>query len=204
MGCFSLVSSCGAESDEEQKKQKTDEISSLLMMSSNVDASRVTLRRFTAADLPDFMEWATDDNVTKTLVWDSYESQEQGLKFLNSVAIPHPWLKAICVDGRAVGSISLEKGQGVMDSCRATLGYCIAKKYWGQGIMTIAVKLALSTGFQDLDVVRIEASVQLSNSASRQVLEKAGFQLEGTLLKYIVINGQVRDCFLFAAFRPAC
>ncbi|KAH8944727.1 hypothetical protein BDL97_13G128300 [Sphagnum fallax] len=174
------------------------------MMSSNVDASRVTLRRFSAADLPDFMEWATDDNVTKTLVWDSYESQEQGLKFLNSVAIPHPWLKAICVDGRAVGSISLEKGQCMMDSCRATLGYCIAKKYWGQGIMTIAVKLALSTGFQDLDVMRIEALVQLSNSASRRVLEKAGFQLEGTLLKYIVIKGQVRDCFLFAAFRPAC
>lgn len=92
----------------------------------------------------------------------------------------------------------------MMDSCRATLGYCIAKKYWGQGIMTIAVKLALSTGFQDLDVMRIEALVQLSNSASRRVLEKAGFQLEGTLLKYIVTKGQVRDCFLFAAFRPAC
>lgn len=70
--------------------------------------------------------------------------------------------------------------------------------------MTIAVKLALSTGFQDLDVVRIEALVQVSNSASRRVLEKAGFQLEGTLLKYIVTKGQVRDCFLFAAFRPAC
>jgi hypothetical protein len=27
VGCFALVSSCGAERDEERKKQKTDEIS---------------------------------------------------------------------------------------------------------------------------------------------------------------------------------
>jgi RimJ/RimL family protein N-acetyltransferase len=158
-------------------------------------ADVLSLRNFTTDDLDHFLEWATDPEVTKFLTWEPYTSRDEALAFLTSVAIPHPWLKAICLDGKAIGSINLRKGSGV-HRCLAVMGYCLSRKYWGRGYVTQAVKLALSTGFQDLDVVRIEALVNPKNIGSRRVLEKAGFQQDDLLKSCMVVSigGQERIC----------
>lgn len=167
----------------------------------SISESQVTLRAFTIEDLSSFLEWATDDAVTEQLVWDTYTSEEDARNFLINVAIPHPWLKALCVDGKAIGSIVLERGTG-FDSCTAVLGYCIARKYWGMGVATHAVRRIVELGFQEMDIVRVEALIIQSNVASRRVLEKAGFSLEGTMYKYKLIKGKLRDCFLYARYAP--
>lgn len=171
------------------------------MEAMSISESQVTLRAFTIEDVSSFMEWATDDAVTEQLVWDTYTSEEDARNFLINVAIPHPWLKALCVDGKAVGSIVLERGMG-FDSCTAVLGYCIARKYWGMGVTTHAVRKIVELGFQEMDIVRVEALIIQSNVASRRVLEKAGFLLEGTMYKYKLIKGKLRDCFLYAKYAP--
>lgn len=152
-------------------------------------------------DVEYFMDWAGDDDVTRFTTWDSYTSLEVAKEFLRTVAIPHPWFKAICVDGVPIGSVTLNQGTGV-NCCRAELGYVIGRKYWGKGFTTQAVKLALCLGFQELQIHRIEALVYPENKASQRVLEKVGFVQEATLRKYIYAKGKVRDCIMFGYVRP--
>jgi [ribosomal protein S5]-alanine N-acetyltransferase len=46
--------------------------------------------------------------------------------------------------------------------------------------------------------VRLEAPVFAWNPASMRVLEKIGFEREGTLRKSVYKDGQIIDCMLYA------
>lgn len=158
---------------------------------------QIQLKDLTINDLDAFMTWAADENVTRSLMWENYKSKEDASIFLQNIVQSHPWFKAICVDGQVVGSITLDKGKGA-HSCKAELGYVIAKPHWGKGYITRAIKEALKTGFSDLGITRIEAYVDPENIASVKALENAGFTCEGLLKKCVIHKGTVRDRFIFS------
>lgn len=164
-------------------------------------SAEVTLRTFDVTDAEYFMNWAGDDDVTRFTTWDTYVSMEKAKEFITTVAIPHPWFKAICVNGIPIGSVTLSQGTSV-NCCRAELGYVIGREHWGKGFTTQAVKLALFQGFEDLEIQRIEALVYPENKASQKVLEKAGFVQEAVLRKYLYVKGKVRDCVMFSYIKP--
>ena len=87
---------------------------------------------------------------------------------------------AITVDNKVVGSIGVFRQENIHRQT-AELGYYIAEEYWGKGIMTEAVKQICKYVFDKSDIVRIYAEPFAHNMASCRVLEKAGFQYEGTL-----------------------
>ncbi len=161
---------------------------------------RVTLVPLHLTYIHDFMFWATDNAVTQYLLWSSYTSIEEAERFFTDVVAYHPWFKAICLDGRAVGSITLDQGKQAY-RCKAELGYVLARKHWGKGIATQAIAKAIQSGFQDLDIIRIEAYVDPSNLASGRVLENNGFSQEGYLRSCILHKGQLRDRLLYALIR---
>lgn len=161
---------------------------------------QIILKTLTSTDIDDFMEWATDDEVTKHMMWNSYTSRHEAESFLTNVVEKHLWFKAICLGKKVIGSITLDKGKGA-HSCKAELGYVIAKKYWGNGCVTQAIKLSIETGFKDLDVERIEAYVDPTNIGSQRVLEKNGFTKEGLLKKSVVQKGTVKDRFLYSLLK---
>lgn len=84
---------------------------------------------------------------------------------------------------------------------RAELGYYIAEKYWGRGIMTEAVKQVCEYVFDKSDIIRIYAEPFANNTASCKVLEKAGFQCEGILRSNAVKNGKVMDMRMYALLK---
>ena len=45
---------------------------------------------------------------------------------------------------------------------------------------------------------RLEARVLVENVGSQRVLEKAGFQREGVLRKYMTLKGKIRDLMMFS------
>ena len=104
---------------------------------------------------------------------------------------------AIDINGEVVGGIGLRKIEGH----KAEIGYWLAEKYWGQGIMTKAVKLVTEFGFKKLKLKRIYAYVFSWNKPSMGVLEKAGYKLEGILRKHIKKNNKFIDTYLFAKVR---
>ena len=107
---------------------------------------------------------------------------------------------AITVDGRAVGSIGVFR-QGNIHRQTGELGYYIAEEYWGKGLMTEAVKQACQQVFAKRDIIRIYAEPFGYNAASCMVLEKVGFQYEGTLRSNAVKNGQVVDMKMYALIK---
>ena len=107
---------------------------------------------------------------------------------------------AVTVDDKAIGSISVFRGENI-HRLTAELGYYIAEEYWGKGIMTEAVKQICDHVFKNSDIVRIYAEPFAENTASCRVLEKAGFQPEGVLRSNAVKNGKVLDMKLYALIK---
>ncbi len=108
--------------------------------------------------------------------------------------------RAICVDEKPVGSISISLGQDVYRRS-AELGYWLAEPFWGKGIMSQAVAQICQEAFERFDIVRIYAEPYAYNKGSRRVLEKAGFVLEGTLKQSVYKNGQMHDSCIYALLK---
>lgn len=107
---------------------------------------------------------------------------------------------AIDLDGVAIGGIGVEIKSDV-HRLTAEIGYWIGEPYWGQGIASAAVVEMTRYAFAEFPLERLEALVFEWNPASRRVLEKAGFVLEGRLAWCIVKDGRIGDEFLYARLR---
>lgn len=105
--------------------------------------------------------------------------------------------RAVLIDGEAVGSIGVFQGKDVYEKS-AELGYWLGEPFWGQGIMTRAVRLLCEEAFDTLRVVRIFAEPFAANLGSRRVLENAGFRLEGLLKDSVFKNGLLQDSCIYA------
>lgn len=107
---------------------------------------------------------------------------------------------AIMADNKVVGSIGVFR-QGNIHRLTAELGYYVAEEYWGKGIMTKAVKQICEYVFGKSDIIRIYAEPFAYNIASCRVLEKVGFQYEGTLRCNAVKNGKVIDMKMYSLLK---
>ena len=107
---------------------------------------------------------------------------------------------AIIVDNIAIGSIGIFR-QSNIHRRTAELGYYIAEEYWGKGIMTEAVRQICEYVFSKSDIIRIFAEPFAYNIASCRVLEKAGFQCEGTLRSNALKNGKVIDMKMYSKIK---
>jgi ribosomal-protein-alanine N-acetyltransferase len=118
---------------------------------------------------------------------------------IKSIKDKKNYKKAIIVDGKFIGTISLynpNKNKKIFE-----IGYFIARPYWNKGIATKAVKEMCNFGFKKLKLKRIWADTQSNNPASARVLEKAGFKLEGRKRKSIYKKGKYFDELIFGRLR---
>jgi ribosomal-protein-alanine N-acetyltransferase len=107
---------------------------------------------------------------------------------------------ALATADEAIGGIGLEFGADV-HRFTAELGYWLGEPFWGQGIMTEAVRLFTAWAFENFEVHRLHAAVFVGNEASRRVLEKAGFQREGCLRANVFKNGRIMDQIVYAQIK---
>ena len=104
---------------------------------------------------------------------------------------------AITADDIVVGSIGVFRMDNI-HSRTAEMGYYVGEEYWDKGIGTSAVRMVCEYIFTHTDIIRIFAEPFAYNTASCRVLEKAGFQFEGTLHSNAVKNGKVLDMKMYA------
>lgn len=107
---------------------------------------------------------------------------------------------AIVTEDGPVGSIGLGVG-GDVHRKSAEVGYWLGEPFWGRGIITNAVKSIVDYGFEILGLQRISAAPYANNIASRRVLEKAAFTLEGILRQNVLKNGVCLDQAMYARVR---
>lgn len=80
----------------------------------------------------------------------------------------------------------------------AYLGYYAVADYARKGLINQALRLVLNELFTTLDLHRIEANIQPTNTASIKLAIKNGFIKEGFSPRYLKINGIWQDHFRFA------
>lgn len=130
-------------------------------------------------------------------------TEQDGVEFISAMLSANEeetFAFAITVDDRVVGSIGVFR-QGNIHRQTAELGYYIAEAYWGRGIMTDAVRQICAHVFDKSDIIRIYAEPFAYNIASCRVLEKAGFQYEGTLRSNAVKKGRVIDMKMYSLLK---
>jgi len=79
--------------------------------------------------------------------------------------------------------------------------YGLSPNERGKGYGTEAVQLVVDYLFLSKDLARIQAIADVRNKASQRVLEKAGFQKEGTIRKCLFNRGELRDYYLYSILR---
>ena len=147
---------------------------------------RLILRPWTLDDLDDFYAYASVDGVGQMAGWMPHRSREESreilAKFLsdgNIFSIEH------AADHRVIGSFGIhsapweklppeENPYPHLRSC--SIGYVLAKPYWGQGLMPEAVRRVLRFLFEERAADLVFISHYDFNHRSRRVIEKCGFQ----------------------------
>jgi len=169
-----------------------------------IKGKRITLRAVNRDDLPRYVAWFNDPEVTCHLLTllpfnledetDWYEHQRNDQSVLN--------LAIVLNDSQEhIGSVSLMKIS--QRDQNAELGIAIGDKTkWGQGYGQEAITLLLKYGFSQLNLHRIYLRVDASHSAGIRCYTRCGFKQEGRLRDATYHHGQFEDQFMMSVLRP--
>lgn len=80
----------------------------------------------------------------------------------------------------------------------ADVGYYVLPEHQGNGYASEAAELLVTFAFGELNAHRVEATVQADNPASERVLEKLGFEQEGTKRDGFYKQGEYKDLTLWS------
>jgi RimJ/RimL family protein N-acetyltransferase len=165
-----------------------------------LQGQRCALRRWRTGDANALVKHANNITVARHLR-DRFPhpyTNDDALSFLKSVSTVNPVSNfAIEVDDGPVGGLGFVVGSDV-ERFSAEVGYWLGESLWGRGIVTEALQLFTAYAFDELRLLRIYALPLADNAASIRVLEKAGYEREGTLHSSCVKFGVPRDQALYA------
>ena len=147
--------------------------------STEIRTARLLLRPYSLSDAEDVYEYASDPEWGRFLPLPSPYKLTHAESHVAEMFLS-PWDEnptfAICLQEKVVGDVRIR-----VDAKKKTaeLGYSIAKKLWGKGLMVEAVVAAVNWLFENSDTVKVSARADLENRQSWRVMEKLGMKREG-------------------------
>ncbi|MGB9980236.1 GNAT family N-acetyltransferase [Methanobacterium sp.] len=171
-----------------------------------IKCDKCILRKWKSSDLENLVKNANNCNVASTLR-DAFpcpytiEDGEEWIEFAGNEEWGHNF--AITVNDEAVGGIGLIVGKDI-ERKSSEVGYWLGEDHWGKGITSSALEGIVQFAFNDLRLERVFAVPLEHNIASRKVLEKNNFVLEGILRNSVVKAGQIHNQALYAKIRESC
>ncbi len=160
-----------------------------------LETERLTLRRPTLADVKAIAGLANDRRIAE-----------------NTRRLPHPYrqdhathfIKTVAADGSntvfliehhhtPVGVVGIDWRKPETPE----LGYWLGVEYWGRGFGTEAARAAIDFAFEEFAIEQMISGARVVNPASRNILEKCGFQWSGVELHRFEALGSSSpvDCF---------
>ena len=153
-----------------------------------------------------FDAYTQDAQVARYTTWSPHRSLDETRRFLEQhcaagrkAGTVSSWLITLSEGGSAVGMIDVR-----FAACRAEVGYVLAQRYWGRGLMTEAAGVVVEWVIAQPEIHRAWATVDLENVASQRVLEKVGMVKEGVLRRWLVapnLGPVPRDVWSFARIK---
>ena len=151
--------------------------------------TRVTLRAPRLDDAEElFAAVASDPEVTRYISWTPHP---------DNVGSERTWLIELRDSGEIIGTCGFRPVQ----AHSVDFGYCLGRRWWGQGIMSEVVPLLPAEMESDQKVYRISAICHVDNTRSARVLERVGLSFEGRLVRHTVfpnISPEPQDVLQFA------
>ena len=150
-----------------------------------LETERLVLRPFVPEDADSmFRNWASDPEVTKYLTWPAHESVsftrtviERWIRSYGDPSYYH-WTIQLKSLSEPIGSISGVKIDEEKESVE--VGYCIGRRWWGQGLVAEAVQALMTFFFEEVGFDRVEACHHPDNPNSGRVMQKCGMTYKGT------------------------
>jgi aminoglycoside 6'-N-acetyltransferase len=170
----------------------------------DLTADRLRLRRFTPADLDDFVAYRSIPEIARYQSWDAPYPREEAERFIAELAAQHPdttgeWFQ-FAIELRATGQL--------MGDCAAApqgddpriveVGFTLAPGFHGHGYATEAARALLDYLFVARRKHRVIADCDARNTASARVLERLGMRQEGHLRQSTWAKGEWTDDLLYA------
>ncbi len=120
---------------------------------------------------------------------------------------------ALHQNGRSAHFVALDPANEIVACCNLSnivydafmachMGYGIAQRYEGQGLMTPVCLKAIDHAFRNLGLNRIMANYIPTNERSGNLLARLGFVVEGRAARYLKINGVWQDHVLTSLINP--
>lgn len=168
--------------------------------------ARLVLRRLRLSDARAiYEEYASDPAVTRYLVFTPHESPDRAVTFIERCQASwvsgeeFTWGITLKGDDRVVGALSVRPRGHMVE-----LGYALARKQWGRGLMPEAVRAVVEWAAALEGVYRVWAFCDVDNPASARVLEKVGMTREGLLRRWGIhpnTGDTPRDCHVYSRVR---
>ena len=169
-----------------------------------LETERLRLRRIIGRDIDKVYAGLSDERVVRhyAVSFSSWEATQEQMD----------WFDKLWTTRTGIWWAITEKGQtDLAGSCgfnnysaqhrRAELGYWLLPEHWGKGWATEALRAILAYGFDEMKLHRVEAFVEGGNERSNHLLERLGFQHEGTLKECEWKNGRFIDILIFSLLR---
>jgi diamine N-acetyltransferase len=168
---------------------------------------RIRLRAIEREDIPRFVEWLNDPEVTAGLTMHLPMSISDETRWFENLANRSVEERPLSIEVRTpdggwkhIGSVGLE-GIESINRC-AGFGIFIGEKsLWDQGYGSEATLLMLKHGFETLNLNRIFLHVYENNPRAVRAYKKVGFVEEGLLREAIYRNGCYINVLLMSVLR---
>ena len=165
-----------------------------------IRTARLVLRPYRPADRVALAAQADD-----RLVWlhlrdrfpHPYSADDAEQWIAHARAASPPTDLAVTLDDAVIGGVGIERMSDVT-RFTAELGYWLGSGSWGHGYASEAVDAFVTWVFATFPLERLQAFVFAPNAASRRVLEKCGFRLEGVARRSVFKDGRFLDSLLYA------
>ena len=151
-----------------------------------LETPRLILRRYVPGDAQAmFVNWASDEEVTKFLTWPAHSDVEVTKNVIQSWISSYEhddyyqWAIELKEISQPIGGISAVHLNDELDIVH--IGYCIGTRWWHQGYTSEALGAVIDFFFDQVSARRIEARHDPNNPHSGMVMKKCGMRYEGTM-----------------------
>lgn len=172
-----------------------------------LETNRLVLRRYVNEDaVAMYKNWASDEEVTKFLMWPAHSDQEISQRVIEDWVNQYShenyyhWAITLKENGtEPIGDIAIVNMKEEISAVH--IGYCIGRTWWHRGITSEALKAVMDFMFDVVGVNRIESRYDPRNPNSGKVMEKCGMKYEGTLRSADWNNQGICDACYYALLK---
>jgi len=160
-----------------------------------LETERLVLRQPTLADVKAISRLADDRRIAENSRRLPHPySQDHALEFVRGIADGNRETVFLIENNHTpIGMVGVDW----REQATPELGYWLGVEHWGQGFATEAARAVIDFTFEEFDAEQLISGARVANPASRNILEKCGFQWSGVELHRFEALGSSTpvDCF---------